>query len=118
MPNYNIIHTVKIDEVGKTIDFTLEDDDGPFDLTNYTVVMNLAKGSTVVTSAASCTKRTQSGATLGQCYHTWAANTIPDAKGDYKGELKLTYGSNVLYWPTDKNGERTYFTVRVQEALT
>ena len=117
MPNYNLIHTVKIDEVGKTIDFTLEDESGTFDLTNYTVTMNLSKGSTAVITDAACTKRTQSGATLGQCYHTWTALTIPDTKGDYKGELKLVYGGNTLYWPVDKNSERTYFTVRVQDAL-
>jgi hypothetical protein len=117
MANYNLIHTVKIDEVGKEIGFTCYDADGDaVDLTNYTVTMSLAKGSTVITSAAACSKRTQSGATLGQCYHTWTAATIPNTAGDYKGELKLVYGSNVLYWPCDKNGERTKFTVRVQTA--
>jgi hypothetical protein len=113
----NLLHTVKRDEVGKIIEFTLEDADGVYNLDNWTVVMNLKKGSTVVTSAAAVTKRTQSGATLGQAYHTWAANTIPDAKGDYKGELKLTNGSNVLYWPVHSDGTRTYFTVRVQDPL-
>ena len=114
---YNLIHTVKRDEVGKLIEFTLEDVDGAVTLTDYTVTMALKKGSTVVTSAAAVTKRTQSGATLGQCYHTWTAATIPNTSGTYKGELKLVAGSNVLYWPTDANNERTYFTVIVQTPI-
>ena len=116
MSQYNIEHVVKIDEVGKIIEFTLRDEDGLVDLTNYTVTMSLAKGSTVVISGASCTKRTQSGATLGQCYHTWTAATIPNTKGVYLGELKLVNGGDTLYWPCDKNGERTKFKVYVQTA--
>jgi hypothetical protein len=113
----NTLHTVKRDEVGKRIQFTLSDADGVYNLDNWTVTMNLKKGSTVVTSNAAVTKETQTGSNIGKCYHAWAANTIPDARGDYKGELKLTNGSNVLYWPTHSDGTRTYFTVRVQDPL-
>jgi len=116
MSQYNLTHVVKIDEVGKIIDFTLRDVDGTVDLTNYTVTMNISKGSTAVISAAAVTKRNQV-TNEGEAYHTWTAATIPDTAGTYKGELKLVYGSNVLYWPVDKNNERTYFTVIVQEAL-
>lgn len=115
---YNLTHVVKIDEVGKEIGFTCYDSTGTaVDLTSYTVTLNIKKGNTLVTDDATVTKRTQSGATLGQCYHTWAASSIPDTKGTYKGELKCTAGSNVLYFPCDKNNERTYFTLEVQDAL-
>lgn len=117
MSQYNLIHTVKIDEVGKEIGFTCYDGNGDaVDLTSYTVTMSLKKGSTVVTSAAACTKRTQTGATLGQCYHTWTAATIPNSAGTYLGELKCVAGSNVLYFPVDRNNERTKFQVIVQTA--
>lgn len=113
----NLTHTVKRDEVGKRIDFTLSDADGTFNLTNYTVTMTLKKGATVATSAATVTKKDQ-GASPGECYHTWASNTIPDTKGTYKGELKLTFGSEILYWPVHKDGKRTYFEVIVQDPLS
>lgn len=118
MSQYNLTHTVKIDEVGKEVGFTCYDADGvAVDLTSYTVTMNIYKGSTSVIASAAVTKRTQSGATLGQCYHTWSAATIPNTKGTYKAELKCVAGSNVLYFPCDKNSERTYFSVVVQDAL-
>lgn len=47
--------------------------------------------------------------------HTLDATTANIAKGDYKFEVKATYGSNVLIFPTDYNGERTYGDLRVQE---
>lgn len=119
---YNLSHTVKIDEVGKVLNFTCRSYNATTgvleetDLTNYTVTMSLKKGSTVTISAAAVSKRTQSGATLGQCYHTWSAATIPNTAGTYLGELKAVYGSNVLYFPCDKNGKRTKFEVIVQTA--
>jgi hypothetical protein len=112
----NLTHVVKRDEIGKLIEFTLSDVDGTVDLTNYTVTMTLKKGSTVATSAASVVKRNQE-TNKGECYHTWTANTIPDKKGTYKGELKLVNGPNILYWPCNKDGEKTYFTVIVQDPL-
>lgn len=112
----NLVHTVKIDEVGKTINFTLEDANGTVVLTPYTITMNLKKGSTLVTSGASVTKSNQTTAP-GECYHTWAANTIPDTPGTYKGELKLEASGQVRYWPVNKDKTRTYFEVIVQNPL-
>lgn len=118
MPLYNLEHTVKIDEVGKEIGFTCYDSTGAaVNLTNYTMTMNVRKGSTLVIDDAAVTKRTQSGATLGQCYHTWTALTIPNDTGAYKGELKAVFGSNVLFFPVNKNNLRTYFKITVQSAL-
>ena len=117
MSQYNLTHVVKIDEVGKELGFTCYDADGvAVDLTSYTVTMNIYKGSTSVIASAAVTKRTQSGATLGKCYHTWTAATIPNSAGTYLGELKCVAGSNVLYFPVDRNNERTKFQVIVQTA--
>ena len=116
--SYNLEHVVKIDEVGKEIGFTCYDSTGAaVNLTNYTVTMNIKKGSTLVVDDAVVTKRTQSGATLGQCYHTWTAGTIPNTAGTYNGELKAVFGSSVLYFPVNRNNAKTYFRVIVQNAL-
>ena len=112
----NLTHTFRKGEVGKVIEFTLEDVNGVVDLTAYTVTMYLGNGSLVVNGAA-VTKRTQSGATVGQCYHTWDLTTANIAPGTYKGELKLVNGGTTLYWPVNKNSTRTYFTVIVQAPL-
>jgi hypothetical protein len=115
----NLNFTLKQGEVGKVIRFTLSDADGAVDLTNYTVTMTLKKGSAAaVVDEASVTKETQSGATLGKCHHTFDATTADLTPGIYKGELKLTSGSNVLYWPVDEKEKRTYFTVEVQKPLS
>lgn len=114
----NIEHVIKIDEVGKEVGFTCYDSDGSLvDLTNYTVTLNVKQGATLVTDDATVTKRTQTGATLGQCYHTWTAASIPNAVGTYTMELKAVFGSNVLYFPTDKDRMHTYMKLYVQAAL-
>lgn len=117
----NLIHTLKQGEVGKTITFTLEDVDGAVNLTNYTVTMTLTLNGVVVVDNAAVTKRTQAGATLGQCYHTWTSTTanIPVSEPiSYKGELKLVNGPDTLYWPVDADGEQAYFAVIVQPSLS
>ena len=113
----NITHTFKRGEVGKVIEFLVEDANGPYDLTAWTVTLNLDRGSTSVVEDAAVTKRTQSGETLGQCYHTWDATTANIPVGKYKAELKLVNGSNVLYWPVDENDNRAYIVVKVQKPL-
>jgi hypothetical protein len=121
MATYNIRTTYKRGEVGKVIGFTCRAADAStgtvaaVDLTNYTVTFNVWQGTTLVIDNAACTKRTQSGSTLGQCYHTLDATTANIAKGDYRFELKATYGSNVLYFPTNEDGARTYGYLFVQE---
>ncbi len=121
MAEYNLRTVFKRGEVGKVLNFTCRSADASTgtvaltDLTNYTMTLNVWKGTDLVIDNASCTKRTQSGATLGQCYHTLDATTANIAKGDYKFEIKATYGSNVLYFPTDYDGTRTYGDLRVQE---
>lgn len=114
----NTQFTYKRGEVGKRIRFYLEDANGAVDLTAYTVTMNVGKlGQTLAVDGASVTKETQTGETRGYCYHDLDASSANIAAGDYRGELKLVNGSNVLYWPVDSNGTKTYFTVEVQSPL-
>lgn len=122
MAQYNIRTTYKRGEVGKVINFTCRAADastgtvGLVDLTNYTMTWSVWKGTTLTAiDNAACTKRTQSGATLGQCYHTLDSTTAGIAKGEYRFEVKATYGSNVLYFPTNEDGTRTYGYLTVQE---
>lgn len=121
MAQYNIKTVYKRGEVGKVLNFTCRSADpstgvvAVVDLTNYTMTLNVWKGTTLTIDNASCTKRTQSGSTLGQCYHTLDATTANIAKGEYRFEVKATYGSNVLYFPTNIDGTRTYGYLTVQE---
>ena len=121
MAQYNIKTVFKRGEVGKVINFTCRApaaDTGIValvDLTNYTMTWSVWKGTDLEIDNAACTKRTQSGATLGQCYHTLDATTSNIAKGEYRFEVKATYGSNVLYFPTNADGTRTYGYLTVQE---
>ena len=118
----NLQFTFKKGEVGKEIPFTLSDADGAFDLTGWTVTLAIArsKSAAPVATGKAVTKRTQSGATLGQCYHTLDADTANIPAGVYKAcELKLTAsGGQVLYWPVNSEDKRTYFTVEVQTPLS
>lgn len=116
----NTTFTFKKGEIGKEIGFTLSDADGPVDLTSWTVTLTVAErsSSTPVFSGEAVTKRTQSGATLGQCYHTLNSTTANITEKDYKAcELKLTNGSQVRYWPVNKDSNRTYFSIEVQKAM-
>lgn len=113
----NLTHTLKMGEVGKVISFLVEDDNGPYDLTAWTVTFNVDKGSTSVVTDGAVTKETQSGATLGRCYYTWNATTANIPVGTYKGELKLVNGSNVLYWPVDEHDNRNYIVIKVIKSL-
>lgn len=114
----NTKFTFKRGEVGKRMRFRLEDASGPVDLTAYTITLNAGgAGQDLAITAAAVTKETQSGATLGYCYHDLDATTANVAAGLYRAELKLANGANVLYWPVDAGGDRTYFTIEVQRPL-
>jgi hypothetical protein len=111
--------TYKTGEVGKRLRFRVENADGPINLTPYTITLNAktaVDGSAVITGAA-CSKETQSGATLGYCYHDLTSTTAAVVAGEYLGELKLVNGSNVLYAPVDEDDEKTYFDIEVQTPL-
>jgi hypothetical protein len=114
----NLTFTFKQGEVGKVITFDdLSDANGLVDLTPYAVTMNLRLNGELIVDDAAVTKRTQSGTTLGDCYHTLNSTTAAIAVGTYRGELKLVNGANIFYWPVNKNADRTYFTVIVQAPL-
>ena len=121
MARSNIRTTYKRGEIGKVIGFTCRAADPStgvvslVDLTNYTVTFNVWQRTTLIIDNAPCTKRTQSGSTLGQCYHTLDATTANIPKGEYRFELKATFGTNVLYFPTNSDGARTYGYLLVQE---
>ncbi len=113
--------TFKKGEVGRTLDFALTDANGAVDLTNWTVTMAVArsKNASPVLTGQSVTKRTQSGLTLGQCFHTLDATSANIAVGEYKAcELKLVNGPNVLHWPVNENDDKTYFTIEVQKPIS
>jgi hypothetical protein len=117
----NLYVTYKRGEVGKQIDFLLEDADGPFNLDNWTVTLAIAadRDAVPVVTGQTVTKLTQTGDDIGRCYHTLDATTANIAVDTYKAaELKLTNGSNVLYWPVDRNDSKTYFTVEVQTPIS
>lgn len=118
MAQRNLYFTFKQGEIGKRMNFTLEDADGTFDLTNYTVTLFLKKeGDTdLAVDGAAVTKENQ-GTNPGECYHALDATTAAIDVATYKGELKLVAGANVLYWPVNKDNQRTYFTVEVQAPL-
>jgi hypothetical protein len=105
-------------EVGKRCTWTLTDaDDAAVDLTAYTITLNAKKGDTETITEASVTKATQSGATLGQCYHNLTSTTAAIAVGNHKGELKLVNGSTVLYWPVQDDPRESYFVWEVQTPI-
>lgn len=117
----NLTATWKQGEVGKQIDFYLEDEDGAFDLSSWTVTLAIAKSvtATAVATGETVTKETQTGDDIGRCYHTLNATTAALATGVYKAcELKLVNGSNVRYWPVHVNNDRTYFTCEIQAAIS
>jgi hypothetical protein len=117
----NLDVTWKQGEVGKTVRFLLEDADGPFPLTGWTITLTIAvdKDSTPVVTGQPVVALTQTGDDIGWCYHTLDSTTANIATGKYKAaELKLVNGSNVLYWPVDTNEVKTYFTVEVQTSLS
>lgn len=133
----NLHVTYKYGEVGKELEFTLTHavagttTQTPYNLDNWTVTLTIAASETAtpVKTGLTVTKRTQSGATLGQCYHT-LTDTVGEVIGsakipygtkskEYKAcELKLVNGSQVRYWPVNENNERTYFTVEVQKSMS
>jgi hypothetical protein len=112
----NLIHTVKQGTVGKPIEFTLSEADGLVDLDPFVITMTLAQDGVVVLDDVAVTKKDQT-VYPGQCFHTWTQVTGNIDPGEYDGELKLVNGPNVYYWPTNKVGQQTYFTVIVQAPL-
>lgn len=125
MPNLRF--TFKQGEVGKEMPFTLSDDNGVVDLSSWTVTLAIAenKSMAAVLTGLTVTKRTQTGATIGQCYHN-LTDTVGLVTGsaqlppkEYKAcELKLVNGSQVRYWPVNENNERTYFVMECQKAMS
>lgn len=117
----NLNVTWKLGEVGKVVNFLLEDDDGPFNLTGWTITMAIAADNetTPAVTGETVTALTQTGDDIGWCYHTLNSTTANITIGKYKAaELRLVSGLNVLYWPVDENEVKTYFTVEVQTPIS
>lgn len=122
----NLYFTFKKGEIGKVINFTIMSDGSPLNLTtptDFTVTLAIAKdkNTTPVITGGTVSKSNQT-TNPGECSHTLTGGTGGSAMidvGIYKAcELKLTAGSNVLYWPCNKNDQRTYFTVEVQQPIS
>lgn len=93
--------TIKRGDTGPPLNRTLYGQDGAVqDLTGATVVFNMAKGSTVVVSHATCTVV---DATLGTVRYAWQANDTA-TKGTYKAEFQATLGDGtVVSFPDNGN---------------
>lgn len=98
--------------------FTLKDDGAAFNLTNFTVAIEIKNGAgTDMSAAGTVTKLTQSGATLGQVTYAPHANDFVRSTGMLftRGErftirFKVTDGSNkVQYFPNGQPDEIDVF---------
>lgn len=114
----NLTVTYKRGAVGKVIEFNdLSDKDGLVDLTSFTVTLNVETedGQTVIDDAT--VSQQDQSARQGDCYYTLDTDSANLATGIYRAELQLTNGSNVEYFPTNSDGDRTYITWIVQDHL-
>lgn len=116
MSNQIFVH--KRGETGAVLTATLSDRDGPVDLSDWTVTLNVrAKpGGAKIIDNAPCT-----GGADGVVTCEIGDASFADAAGlrenQYKAEFKVVRGGVKLYWPKHENNQRTYFVFEVQNAL-
>jgi hypothetical protein len=101
---------------------TLSDADGPIDLTNKTVTLNVRRTPTstpIIDNAAVTKAANQSTTGKGQISYTFTALDLDhEALTDgYLLEFKMVEGSRVDFVPTDEDGNRTYGRLIIQKSL-
>jgi hypothetical protein len=118
----NLYFTFKQGEGGKVLVFTLKDESGLFPLTGWVVTLACKLNGASVFTAQACVNDPDQVLNKGVTRHTLNATTAaiaPNTGGQtYTAELKATSGSNVFYWPVDKDNRRTYFKMEVQSPLS
>lgn len=116
-PNNEYI--LKRGEVNTLLEFTLEDEDGPVNLSGWTVTVTAkAKtGGTKVIDNGACTLLpNQSTTDKGKGYYTFNSTTANIAAGVYDLEFKgVAPGSRVAFFPKDQY--EPYARLRVIESL-
>lgn len=102
MPNtIGLVVEVGEKEVGKNLDFTVQENGAAFNLANCTVTMAVQRGTTITFSIISTSAGTIRYATVG---NIWKA-------GDYQAQIKVAGTSPVRLF------ESPIFTLRVHRSL-
>lgn len=101
--------TIKRGDTWPPLRATLEDADGPVDLTAATAVVLKLKSDTLAVRSAPATVE---DAVAGAIFYVWESVTTAVA-GSYQGEFEVTWGDGqVETFPND-----AYFTVEIMEDL-
>jgi hypothetical protein len=111
--NWNLIYVHKIGESQVMLTATLSDRNGPPDLTDFTVTLNVKKKNQLVVDNADCVGTAEGVVT---CVIDADFDAITTA-GDYKAEFKCEAGPKKYYFPKTIDGERTYFKFLAQDSL-
>lgn len=115
---YNTEYVLKRGEEGTVMNFTLRDENGPVNLTGWTVTVTAQLGDEdPAIEGASCTlAANQSTTGKGKASHTFTNETADIPAGVYRLEFKgVSAGGAVYYFPKAKGA--TYATLIVQEPL-
>lgn len=111
---YNTDYVLKTGEVGTVMDFTLRDDNGPVNLTGWTVTMSARKDEepAVIVGASCAIAANQSTTGKGKGSHTFTEETAGIVAGVYKLEFKgVTPAGDVYYFPKSKTNPYAVLTV-------
>lgn len=111
-------YVLKRGETGSVMDFTLRDEDGPVNLTGWTVTLTASReGEAPAISSGSCTlaaSQTTTGKGKGTYEFTESSASIPT--GTYRLEFKgVTPAGDVFYFP--KSAKTPYATLEVIDSL-
>ena len=105
----NRIFTLTQGAVGTTMEFTLSDEDGPVDITGWTVTIIARHGvDDPVIDNGACVLTTPA---TGQGTYEFNSTTANIEVGEYNLQFKGVIGSDVYYFPTHR--ERRYGTLAV-----
>lgn len=115
---YNSEYVLKRGEKGTVMSFTLRDESGLVNLTDWTITLTAQLGDEdpAIVSAACDVAGSQTTTGKGKASHTFTEETADIPAGVYRLEFKgVTPAGDVYYFPKAKGA--TYATLIVQEPL-